>query len=50
MATAEQYAKWCIELIEGVSDDDLIADIMEAMFSDGFINEDDEWEHDEDED
>ena len=47
MATAEQYAKWCMELIEGDGDDDLIADIMDAMFADGFVDEDQEWDIEE---
>jgi hypothetical protein len=44
MATSEEYAKWCIKLIEGYCDDEMIADIYDAMFSDGFINEDNEWD------
>lgn len=48
MATAEQYAKWCLMLIEG--DDHMVDDIYEAMYEDGFIDTDQEWVYDEDED
>ena len=41
MATAEQYAKWCTALIDG--DDMVVDDIFEAMYDDGFIDEDQEW-------
>ena len=41
MATAEQYAKWCLMLIEG--DDYMWDDIFAAMLEDGFANEDGEW-------
>ena len=41
MATAEQYAKWCMALIDG--DDMVVDDIFEAMYDDGFIDEDQEW-------
>lgn len=47
MATAEQYAKWCMQLIEG--DDHIIDDIFAAMLEDGFVDEDNEWVFDEDE-
>jgi hypothetical protein len=40
MATAEQYAKWCLMLIDG--DDHIVDDIFEAMYDDGFIDEDQE--------
>lgn len=48
MATAEQYAKWCMMLIDG--DDHIIDDIYEAMYDDGFVDHDQEWVYDEDED
>jgi hypothetical protein len=49
MATAEQYAKWCMMLIEG--DDHMIDEIFEAMYDDRFIDDDQEWLYtDEDED
>ena len=47
MATAEQYAKWCMMLIEG--DDHIVDDIFAAMLEDGFTDEDNEWIYDEDE-
>jgi hypothetical protein len=47
MATAEQYAKWCMMLIEG--DDHIVDDIFAAMLEDGFVDEDNEWVDDEDE-
>ena len=47
MATAEQYAKWCLMLIEG--DDHMVDEIYEAMYDDHFIDSDQEWIH-EDED
>jgi len=47
MATAEQYAKWCIELIDG--NDHIVDDIFEAMYDDGFIDEDQEWSAEDDE-
>lgn len=48
MATAEQYAKWCLMLIEG--DDHMVDDIYEAMYEDRYIDGDQEWVYDEDED
>lgn len=48
MATAEQYAKWCMALIEG--NDDVIDDVFVAMYEDGFVDEDQEWIEDEEED
>lgn len=48
MATAEQYAKWCMMLIEG--QDHMVDDIFEAMYDDGFVDSDQEWVYDEDED
>lgn len=47
MANAEQYAKWCMMLIEG--DDHMIDDIFAAMLEDGFMNDDQEWVEEEDE-
>jgi len=47
MANAEQYAKWCMMLIDG--DDHIIDDIYAAMLEDGFIDEDQEWHEDDDE-
>lgn len=46
MASAEQYAKWCMMLIEG--DDHIVDDIFAAMLEDGFVDEDNEWLYDED--
>jgi hypothetical protein len=40
MATAEQYAKWCMMLIEG--EDYIYDDIFAAMLEDGFTDEDNE--------
>lgn len=48
MATAEQYARWCMRLIDG--DDHIIDDILEAMYDDGFVDEDQEWVSEEDDD
>lgn len=48
MATAEQYAKWCLMLIEG--QDHVVDDIFEALYDDGFVDSDQEWIYDEDED
>lgn len=48
MATAEQYAKWCMMLIEG--QDHMVDDIYEALYDDGFVDSDQEWIYDEDED
>ncbi len=48
MATAEQYAKWCMMLIEG--QDHVVDDIFEALYDDGFVDSDQEWIYDEDED
>jgi len=42
MATAEQYAKWCMMLIEG--DDHMVDDIFAAMYEDGFVDENQEWD------
>jgi hypothetical protein len=46
MATAEQYAKWCIQIIDGNAD--IIDDIYEAMYDDGFVDENQEWADDDD--
>jgi hypothetical protein len=48
MATAEQYAKWCMMLIEG--EDHMIDDIFYALYEDGYIDEDQEWNVEEEED
>lgn len=48
MATAEQYAKWCLMLIEG--DDHMVDDIYEALYDDGFVDSDQEWIYDDEED
>lgn len=48
MATSEQYAKWCMMLIEG--DDHIVDEIYEALYDDGFVDSDQEWIYDEDED
>lgn len=47
MATTEQYAKWCLMLIEG--EDHMADEIFEALYEDGFIDNDQEWIVDEDE-
>jgi hypothetical protein len=47
MANAEQYAKWCMALIDG--DDHIVDDIYAAMLEDGFVDEHQQW-LDEDED
>jgi hypothetical protein len=41
MATAEQYANWCMGLIRG--DDHIVDDIYSAMYDDGFMDDDQEW-------
>jgi len=48
MATAEQYAKWCMRLIEG--DDHIVDDIYSAMYDDGFMDDDQEWTVDDEDD
>lgn len=48
MATAEQYAKWCMMLIEG--EDHMVDEIFEAMYDDDFIDADQEWIYDDEED
>lgn len=47
MATKDEYAKWCMQLIEG--DDHVFNDIMAALYEDGYIDESDDWIDDEDE-
>lgn len=48
MATRDEYAKWCMMLIEG--DDHMVDDIYEALYDDRYIDGDQEWiEDDEDE-
>lgn len=47
MATKEQYAKWCLMLIEG--EDFMVDDIFEALHDDHFVNDADEWADDEEE-
>lgn len=47
MATKEEYAKWCMQLIEGY--DHMLSDIMAALYQDGYIDESDDWIEDEDE-
>ena len=47
MATTEQYAKWCMMLIEGY--DHIVDEIFDALYDDGFIDEDQEWVIEEDE-
>lgn len=48
MATAEQYARWCMMLIEG--EDHMVDEIFEAMYDDDFIDADQEWIYDDEED
>lgn len=48
MATAEQYARWCMALIEG--NDYIVVDIFAAMLEDGFADEDGEWIYEDNED
>jgi hypothetical protein len=48
MATAEQYAKWCMMLIEG--EHHMVDEIFEAMYEDGFVDSDQEWVYDDEED
>ena len=47
MATKDEYAKWCIQLIEAY--DHMLSDIMASLYQDGYIDESDEWVDDEDE-
>jgi|TARA_R110000782_G_scaffold159856_1_gene251933 hypothetical protein len=48
MASAEQYAKWCLQIIDG--NDEVIDEIYEAMYNDGFVDEDQGWSGSDDED
>lgn len=48
MASRDEYAHWCMRLMEG--DDVFINDMMAALYEDGYIDENDEWIYDEDED
>jgi hypothetical protein len=48
MATAKQYAEWCLMLIDG--DDHMVDDIYEALYDDGYIDHDQEWVSDDEED
>lgn len=47
MASRKQYAKWCLQLIEG--EDYMVDDIFLAMREDEFVDQDDEWMDDDDE-
>jgi hypothetical protein len=47
MATIEKYAKWCLMLIEG--NDYIVDEIYEALYEDGFIDENQKWNNNEDE-
>jgi hypothetical protein len=38
MATTEDYAKWCVQLIRG--EDHMVDDIYAALIEDGFVNDD----------
>lgn len=46
MASRKQYAKWCLQLIEG--EDFMVEDILESMREDEFVDQDDEWQEDSD--
>lgn len=46
MASRKQYAKWCLQLIEG--EDYMVEDILESMREDEFVDQDDEWQEDSD--
>lgn len=48
MADKKDYAKWCVMLIEG--DDYIVDDIYEALHDDGFVDEDQEWNYDHEDD
>lgn len=45
MASRDEYAKWCMQLMEG--DDHIVDDLMAALYEDGYIDEDSEWLYDE---
>ena len=47
MASRDEYAMWCMKLIEG--EDYMINDIMAALYEDGYVDEDQEWVYEEDE-
>ena len=47
MATKEQYAKWCLMLIEG--DDHMVDEIIAELHDDGLIDDADEWIYDDEE-
>ena len=40
MATKEQYAEWCVQLVEG---DDVLDELYAALQADGFTNEGGFW-------
>lgn len=40
MATKEQYAAWCVQLVEG---DEVLEELYEALYADGFTDEDGFW-------
>lgn len=46
MASRDEYAMWCMKLMDG--DDHIINDLMAALYEDGYIDEDSEWIYDED--
>lgn len=48
MASRDEYAHWCMRLMEG--DDVFINDMMAALYEDGYIDEDSEWIYDDEED
>ena len=46
MATKEDYAHYCMQLMEG--DTHMIVDLYEDLREDGFVDDDDEWIYEED--
>ena len=48
MASRDEYAHWCMRLMEG--DDIFINDMMAALYEDGYIDENEEWIGDDEED
>jgi len=40
MASKEQYAQWCVQLVEG---DDVLEELYEALMKDGFTDESGFW-------
>ncbi len=46
MATKAEYAKWCLDFING--EDYFVADLIESLREDEYINGDDEWLGDDD--